>query len=495
MIGLIYFVFLPLTAAFLIALLGRRLKYFGDVIVVLTTFLLCLNSFSALKLTNASRVLLYKMGGWGIGLGITLVVDSLSSFMLVVVNAVSFLILLYSISYMERYTDKWKFHILTMFLLAGLNGIIVSGDLFNLYVFLELASISAYILVAFGVEAEDLEASFKYAVMGIFASILILLGIGLLYSYTSTLNMADIALMLSAKSAGTLINFVSVLFLVGFGLKAAIVPFHAWLPDAHSSSPSPVSAMLSGIFIKTLGVYALARIFFNIIGVSAQLLFILMTLGIISMVVGAFMAVAQNDIKRMLAYSTISQIGYIIFALGIGTPLAILGGLFYLLNHAFSKSLLFLNAGALEYSCGTRNLNKLGGLNSLLPVTAATSMAGSMSISGIPPFGGFWGKLVIIIAAVESGYIGFAFVAVLVSIVTLVYYLKFQTLAFFGKPNTHWDNIKGSPLTMKLAVIILAIACIVAGLVLISNFELMLKLAADVLSIGTAYKDAVLGAN
>ena len=232
-------------------------------------------------------------------------------------------------------------------MLAGLNGVILSGDLFNLYVFLEIASICAYTLVAFGIEAEQLEASFKYAIMGALASILILLGIGLLYSYTSTLNMADMAVALSAKPQGFLVGFVSILFLAGFGLKAALVPFHAWLPDAYSSAPTPVSAVFSGVFVKTLGIYTLSRVFFNIFGISDKLLGIFITLGIISMVVGAVLALSQSNIKRMLAYSSISQVGYIVFALGIGTPLAILGAIFHIFNHATAKSLLFFNVGSI----------------------------------------------------------------------------------------------------------------------------------------------------
>jgi len=481
---IIYFVFFPLAAAFLIALFGRRIKYFGEAITSLVALILCVNSFSVLNLVQHQKMLLFRVGGWGSALGITLVADGLSSLMLVIVNLISFLVMIYSVTYIKKYTDRWKFQALLMLMLTGMNGVIISGDLFNLYVFLEVASISAYVLVAFGIEPEDLEASFKYAIMGIIASIFILLGIGLLYSYTSTLNMTDVSLVLFSHPAGILTGFISVLFIVGFGLKAAIVPFHSWLPDAHSCAPSPVSAMLSGLLIKTLGIYALARVLFNILGTSTQLLSVLMILGVISMLTGAFLAVAQNDIKRMFAYSSISQIGYIVFALGIGTPLAILGGIFYLVNHAFSKSLLFLNAGAIEHSCSSRDLRKLGGLNDKMPVTGATSLIGAMSISGIPPFGGFWAKLTIIIAAVQAGHVVFAAIAVLVSILTLVYYLKFQTLTFFGKLNNALSDVKEAPLFMKISGIILSIICILAGLLLLPAFKPFLQQAADALLIG-----------
>jgi len=219
-----------------------------------------------------------------------------------------------------------------------------------------------------------------------------------------------------------------------------------------------------------------------------------MGLGILSMVVGALLAIVQTDIKRMFAYSSISQIGYIIFAFGIGTPLAILGGLFHLFNHAIFKSLLFLDAGAIEYSTGRRNLQRLGGLGSKLPATAATSLLAAMSISGIPPLAGFWSKLVIIIASVQAGHIGFSVIAILVSVVTLAYYLKFQTFVFFGKMDATLDRIKGIPLTMKLSMVILAGICVTAGLLLIPPLKPLLEAATEVLSSAGGYKYAFLPA-
>jgi multicomponent Na+:H+ antiporter subunit D len=252
--------------------------------------------------------------------------------------------------------------------------------------------------------------------------------------------------------------------------------------------------MLSGVFIKTLGVYALCRVFFNILGVSSKMFFVLVILGVISMIVGAFLAISQRDIKRMFAYSSISQIGYIVFALGIGTPLAILGGLFHLFNHAISKSSLFLNSGAIEYSANTRDLKKLGGLNSQLPVTGYTSLLGSMSISGIPPLGGFWSKLIIVIAALQAGYFVSGAIAILVSIVTLAYYLKFQSYAFFGKLDASLQKIKEVPWAMRLSMIVLAVICVFAGILLIPIFRPILQKAVDVLLLGNGYKDVVFGA-
>ena len=487
------FVAIPLFSAFLISLLGKRQKTVSDVLPNLATLVLSILSLCSISLVNNSGMLVYKVGGWIPPLGISMVLDSLAVFMLVIVNIIAFLVTVYSISYMEKYTHKWKFYTLFLLMLAGMNGIIITGDLFNLFVFLEIASIASYALVAYGTEHEELEAAFKYMVMGSVASSFVLLGIAILYSYTGTLNMADMSFVLLKKGLGNVGLFVSVLFLMGFGLKAAIVPFHAWLPDAHPSAPAPISAMLSGVLIKVLGVYALIRILFNVIGTTPVILTILMVLGVISMCVGAFLAIGQNDMKRMLAYSSVSQIGYIVFALGIASPLAILGALFHLLNHAVFKSLLFLNSGAVEYATGTRDLNKMGGLNSSMPVTGYSSMIGSMSISGIPPLSGFWSKLIIIFAAIQSKHFVLAGIAVIVSVVTLAYYLKLQNSAFLGSLKKGLENIKEVPLTMRIAMVILALICVFGGLLLIPaiNFG-FLDAAVSALMTGKEYAIIVL---
>ena len=307
--------------------------------------------------------------------------------------------------------------------------------------------------------------------MGSVASLLILLGIVFLYSYTGTLNMADMARIIAGSQQPRLMYLVFALLLTGFGLKAAIVPFHAWLPDAHPSAPAPISAMLSGVLIKTLGVYAIARIFFTIFGFSYQISIILLTLGAISMGVGALVALRQWDMKRLLAYSSISQVGYIMLGLGIGTPLGIMGALFHLFNHSVFKSLLFLDSGAVEYATGTRNMKEMGGLSKKLPVTSGSTLAGAMSLAGIPPFAGFWSKLIIIIAAVQANHMKLAAWAALMSIVTIAYVLKVTRFAFLGDIKDKFMNIKEVPVFMRISLILLALICIFGGLILIPEIR------------------------
>jgi multicomponent Na+:H+ antiporter subunit D len=489
------FVILPLGGAFLVSILGKRVKAFPDIFSNIITSLLLALSIYSVSLVKASGVLVYKVGMWAPPAGISMVIDGLSSFMLLTVNLIAFFIMLYSSNYMEKYTKKWKFYTLFLLMLTGMEGVLIAGDLFNLFVFLEIGSVASYALVAYGTEAEELEASFKYLIMSSLGSIFVLLGVALIYGYTSTLNMADIASTLIQKGPGKIVPFVSVLFLMGFGLKSALVPFHAWLPDAHPAAPAPVSAMLSGVLIKALGVYALMRIFFNIIGATPTLLSVLMFLGAVSMVVGVFLAIGQWDFKRLLAYHSISQIGYVILALGLGTPLGIFGGLFHLFNHSVFKSLLFLNSGAIEYSIGTRDLKHMGGLREKMPVTADTSLIASMSIAGIPPFNGFWSKLIIILATVQAGHFVYALFGAIASIMTLASFMKVQKFAFFGKLNDMYKNVKEVPVFMRVSMIMLALICIVGGFLAIPAFsDIFIGEAKDVLMSGTNYAREVFGA-
>ncbi|MCX5657580.1 MAG: proton-conducting transporter membrane subunit [Candidatus Omnitrophica bacterium] len=492
-----FFVIIPLLTAFLISLLGKLLKRtFVCTVSVLGCFLLLFFSFYGLSLlhTAGSSVLVYKIGGWIPPFGICLVLDGLSNFVLVTVNLVAFFICIYSLSYVERYTNKSKFFTLFFMILTGMNGLIISGDLFNLYVFLEIASIASYALVAFGTEAEELEGAFKYTVMGSVASAFIFIGIAFLYGYSSTLNMADMARVLSLKPSTWIVNFVAVLFFTGFGLKAALVPFHAMLPDAYTSAPASISAMLSGTLIKTLGVYALARILFNVIGMNPGYSSVLMFLGGLSVLVAVILALSQWDLKRLLAYHSISQIGYIFLGIGLATPLGILGGLFHLFNHSIFKSLLFLNSGAIDYVADTRDLREMSGLKEKMPLTASTSLAASMSISGIPPFGGFFSKLIIIFACIQKGSLGYALVAVIGSILTLASFMKVQKFAFLGNLKEKYKNIKEVPFAMKFSMAGLAIICAAGGLLLLPPLRVFINSAVDVLMEGTRYAEIVLKA-
>lgn len=500
------FVVLPLAGGFLAPLLGRRSD--GEAPLARGLALLC----GALLLAGSAALLgqpasAYWVGGWdGVqrpSIGLSLVSDGLAQMLLITVNGIGFLALLYSWSYIRRYSGQALYYCLFLIMLAGMNGVVLAGDLFNVFVFMEVAVIASYALVAFGVERQELEASFKYVVLGTVSSTFILFAIGLLYNLTGQLNMALVGERLLQLTPGPAVWLAAGLFIMGFGLKAAMVPFHAWLPDAHPSAPAPISAMLSGVVIKAVGVYAICRILFNVFGIASPAggLYanVLLALGALSMIIGVLLAVGQWDFKRLLAYHSISQMGYVFTGVGIGAAvlahggeravaaLAIFGGLFHLINHAAFKSLLFLCSGAAEYASGTRDLHELGGLKRTMPVTSGCCRVAALSIAGVPPFNGFWSKLIIIIAAVQAGYWFLAGLAAFVSFMTLLSFVKVQRYALEGDPSPQTRVAREAPLAMRTAMVCLAVVCMLLGVLTPWHRERLITPAERVLTASTAY--------
>ncbi|TLX75748.1 NADH/ubiquinone/plastoquinone (complex I) [Labilibacter sediminis] len=506
----ILFVIVPLGSAFLIPIIGKFIPHFQKALSLLALLFLCTLILNYL-FTGNSQCIIYKVAGWeaveNVPIGIYLVLDGLSAFLLLIINSIGFLVVFYSFSYMRKYTAENYFYTLLCLMIAGMNGVVLTGDLFNLYVFLEIAVIASYALVAFGIEKDELEASFKYQVLGGIASLLILLGISLLYWQTKTLNMADISHVISTQADSKTTLFIQIILITGFGIKGAMIPFHAWLPDAHSSAPSPISSMLSGVLIKAIGIYAIIRLFYNMFAITYEIALIITVIGTLSMVIGGLLAIGQWDLKRLLAYSSISQMGYVVIGIGMGmlilisngdkmvASMAVAGGLFHLINHAVFKGLLFLNAGAIEYATGTRDLKQMGGLAKDMPVTSSTSMSASMAISGIPPFNGFFSKLLIIIAAIKGQYYLLAALAVLVSIITLAYFLKFQRYAFFNKTKyTGSALVKEVPFTMAFSMIVMGVLCLVLSLLIFPGIrEIILSPAVEVLMETTEYSSKIIG--
>jgi len=486
------FILLPLGAGFIMLLSHRLGKRLPDFIANAAVFFLVLMAFSLYFFRTPGTVMIYKAGCLPVNIGVNLVLDGLSHLLLLTVNLVAFLITFYSVQYMERYTKAEKYFSLLLLMVAGMNGVVLTGDLVSLFIFMEIAAISGCALVAFGTESEELEAAFKYLVMGSVASIFILFAFIMIYGLTGTTNMADISQSFPGN-AGHAKILITLLLFMGFGTKSAIIPFHAWLPDAHPAAPAPISAMLSGVLIKALGIYALVRIFFNVLGMTPQLSNIFTTLGVISLLVGVIMALGQWDFKRLLAYHSISQIGYVMLGLGLATPLGILGGLFHLFNHAIFKPLLFLAAGSVEYSTGTRQLKELGGLRRKMPVTANMSLAASLAISGIPPFNGFWSKLFIVIACIQAGKLWLAFAAVIGSLLTLSSFMKIQKYVFFNELPDRLRNVKESPWMMLSSMSVLALLCLAIGLFFPIVVSFLINPAVISVAGGISYGRLILG--
>ena len=486
-----YYIIIPLLSAFLITLIAGKKDYWAIILsFIAVSALLILSVFSFI--TMKDETVIYAMSNWPAPIGIILVQDALTSFTLVMVSIISLTSIIYSVQYIRHLSMDWKYYAIFMLLVTGMNGVIVTGDIFNMFVFLEISLFSAFALVAYGGRAEEFEAAFKYTVMGSVSSVMILMGVAILYSATSNLNMAKIAEVLPAVDDKVKF-WVGGLFIAGFGLKAAIIPFHTWLPDAHSSAPAPISSMLSGVLIKALGIYAIIRIFFNVFDAPQIFLNIFLVLGTISIIIGVILAVGQWDMKRLLAYHSISQIGYILLGIGIATPLGILGAVFHLFNHALFKSLLFYNAGSVEMALGTRDLRKMGNLMKILPITSQTSLIASLSISGIPPFNGFFSKLVIIIAALQAGLPWYAVFAVIGSLLTLASFMKVQRYGFKGE--TVVDSVTNKiGWRMNTAMITLAVLCVITSLLIVPGIkEVTLDPVVKVIIDRTQYIHLVLG--
>ena len=460
------FVAIPLAAAFLGLLLKGVLPRAAGLLTLLSV--LALLTLSLLVVVQHETGASFQ-GGWGVEAaggtrfvaGIALVLDGLSRVFLLVIAVVSTAVVIFGFRYLETYTGRPLFYTLFNLLVAGMCGTVLAGDLFNLFVFLEVASIASYALVGFGTGRREIEAAFKYVLLGTLASTAILLGIGTLYASTGYLNMADLAVAVRTGAVPTmLVFFVSALFLAGFGIKAAMMPFHAWLPDAHPSAPAPISAMLSGLLIKTLGIYALIRVFYTVVGLDERVQTLLLVLGCLSMVAGVFLALGQDDLKRLLAYSSISQMGYILVALGINTALGVTAAIFHALNHALFKSALFLSSGSLERITGTRNLSEMGGLAKRAPATSLGLMGASLSISGVPPFNGFWSKLLVLIALIAAGHALVGAIAAGTALLTLITFVQVQKKALFGPLPARLAHVREVPATMWAPVLALALLCL-----------------------------------
>jgi multicomponent Na+:H+ antiporter subunit D len=369
--------------------------------------------------------------------------------------------------YTSARKPEFSFHLgnLLLLLLAGMNGIVLVRDLFALYVFLEITAVTSFVAIVLEKTAEGLEGAFKYMILSAVATSLLLGGIALLYVVAGSTSFEAVAGVLHGPGGGGPMARAAVgMFLAGLAVKGGLVPFHGWLPDAYSAAPASVSVLLAGIVTKASGVYTLVRLVDGVFGYTEMVKVVLLAFGLLSIVVGALVALAQKDFKRMLAYSSISQVGYIILGLGAGSVLGYAGAAFHIFNHAIFKSLLFVNSAAVEKQTGTRDMDALGGISARMPITGTTSVIAMLSTAGIPPLSGFWSKLIIILAVWKAGHEGYAAAAVLASLITLAYFLSMQRRVFFGKPSAACENLREAREFALLPAVLLAAITVGLGL-------------------------------
>ncbi|MEM4202960.1 MAG: NADH-quinone oxidoreductase subunit M [Candidatus Methanomethylicaceae archaeon] len=392
-------------------------------------------------------------------------IDMLGVFMATIFVLIGIFASVYSLRYLERDTGIPLFYSLLLLMISGMVGTVFAGDFFTFFVFWEMMCISSYTLVAFRKQRwEPIEAAFKYLIMSSAGSATLLFGMSILYGMCGTLNFQGLALALSNAGSSVWLYVSAIFILIGLGVKSAIVPLHTWLPDAHSAAPSPISAMLSGVVVET-GIYAICRVGFTILaGIEVQWLGVLAILSLVTMFVGNLTPLLQTDLKRLLAYSSIGHIGYMLAGLATGTVLGLTGTLMHIFNHGIMKGAAFLCAGMILYRLETREMKEMAGIGRKMPVTAAIFALSLFALTGMPPLNGFISELTIIMATVEANMAWLGIAVIVNSVISAAYYLR--TIKALLQPITQKkvEEAKEGPLVMLIPLLIMAGLIIVLGI-------------------------------
>jgi proton-translocating NADH-quinone oxidoreductase chain N len=391
-------------------------------------------------------------------------IDMLSIFMCSIFIGLGFLVTIYSIKYMENESGITLYYTMLLGMISGMTGVVFAGDFFTLFIFWELMCISSYVLVAFRKQDwEPIEAGFKYLIMSSAGSATILFGLSFLYGITGTLNFEGISWILHNTKLNPQLSLPFLFILIGFGVKAAIVPLHTWLPDAYSAAPTPISAILGGALTET-SVYALCRTFFvAFLSIQIQWSIIIASLSIITMTFGNVVALLQKDVKRLLAYSSIGHIGYMLAGLSVSTQIGLTGTILHIFNHAMMKGAAFLCVGAIIISTKTRMLDDMSGVGRKKPVTTICLAISLLALIGMPPLNGFVSKLILFTSTVEAnmGYLGIAII--LNSVLSAAFYLRLLRILIMPLASKKFDEVREAPLLLLAPIIVMVILIILFG--------------------------------
>jgi multicomponent Na+:H+ antiporter subunit D len=423
-------VVLPLLSAALLFVLQSR-REAQRVLSTASTALLVTLSVILLGQVTQRGILVAQFGEWRAPFGISFVADHLSAIMVVITGVMAVATAVYALRDISPEREELGYHPLFQVLLAGINGAFLTGDLFNMYVWFEVLLIASFVLLTLGNRREQLEGGIKYVAVNLVSSMIFLAAIGLVYGLTGTLNMADLAVRLQDAPAG-LVTVIAMLFMVAFGIKAALFPLFFWLPASYHTPPQAIAAIFAGMLTK-VGVYALIRVFTLLfIHDVAYTHTILLWIAGATMLTGVLGAAAQNDVRKILSFHIISQIGYMIMGLALYTPLALLGAVFYIVHHIIVKANLFLVAGIARRMTGSYDLGRMGGLYRSAPFLSVLFLIPAFSLAGFPPLSGFWAKLVVVLAGAEIGSWPIVAVALLVGILTIYSMTKIWQAAFWS---------------------------------------------------------------
>ena len=480
-------VVVPLVAAPIAALLNRpRLSW---AVAVAATLWALYAALELLSQTMASGAIHYELGGWTAPYGIEYVVDAANAWVVVIVALIGALVTPYARASVEQEITEDRiplFYAAFILCLTGLLGIAVTGDVFNVFVFLEISSLSAYALIALGNDRRALTASFQYLIMGSVGATFIVIGIGLMYVMTGTLNMADLADRLPEVASSRTIPVAFTFLTIGITLKLALFPLHMWLPNAYTYAPSAVTAFIASTATK-VAVYLLLRFFFTIFGATfsfdvMQLDRILMPLALIAIVAMSLVAIYQENVKRLLAYSSVAQIGYMVLGISFASVLGLTAGILHLFNHALMKGALFMSMGCVMYRVGSVRLERMNGLGRAMPWTMAAFVVGGLSLIGVPFTVGFISKWYLVQAALEQGMWPVAGVVLLGSLLALMYVWKVVEVAYFREADPEL-GISEAPLSLLVPTWVLVLGNLYFGI----N-------ASDSVGIATRAAEVLLGA-
>jgi multicomponent Na+:H+ antiporter subunit D len=427
-------------------------------------------SVALLRRVLAEGVISYELGGWAPPVGIEYRVDEANAFVILIVAAIGAIVVPFARQSVEAEVSEDRvalFYSALILCLTGLLGIAVTGDVFNVFVFLEISSLSAYALIALGPDRRALTASYQYLIMGSVGATFIVIGIGLMYVMTGTLNMADLAERLPAVSGTRTIPVAFTFLTVGITLKLALFPLHLWLPNAYAYAPSAVTAFIAATATK-VAVYLLLRFFFTIFGAAfsfdtMQLDRILMPLALVAILSMSLVAVYQRNVKQLLAYSSVAQIGYMVLGISFASVLGVSAGILHLFNHALIKGALFMALGCVMYRVGSVRLDSMAGLGRAMPWTMAAFVVGGLSLIGVPLTVGFVSKWYLVQAALEQGNWPVAAVVLMGSLLAVVYVWKVVEVAYFGEVSPE-AGIREAPLGLLVPTWALVLANLYFGI-------------------------------